>query len=217
MTTLPALSAVQDAYTAIDKIWADAEAQNRAPTVAEANAALQLLATAIGITEEPDGKEGEPLISLAHAVCQTLMNTLTAHTPADAPAAEYERLLRSAEQEAVRNPPGADVLVKIADRWLSQPLADARRRSSAKTSTTHFGSPATPLETTGFERVSPAVNDSLNELRALGLTEAGVAHHVHSAAVLVSSGATDEMIDAVARIIAMGQAAPSDLAILTRS
>lgn len=145
---LPALSAVQDAYTAIDKIWADAEAENRPPTVSEANDALQLLATAIGITEEPDGKEGEPLISLALAVAQTLMNALT-FPRAEDPASEYERILRSAETEAVRNPEAGRALARIADRWLSDEFAAARKRAADQgkpAGVSHFGSPA-PADT----------------------------------------------------------------------
>lgn len=126
----PALSDIAFAHLAIDKIWADAEAQNRPANVAEANEALQLLATAIGLEAEPDGAEGDPLISLALAVARTLLDALTYTPSAGDPTAEYERILRSAEQEALRNPEAGHALAQIADRWLAPNFTAARNRAA---------------------------------------------------------------------------------------
>ena len=211
--TLPALSAVQDAYTAIDKIWADAEAQNRVATPAEANEALQVLATTIGLEAEPDGEGGDPLISLALAVAGTLRDALTGGLQAEDPASEYERILRSAEQEAVRNPEAGRALARIADRWLSSEFAAARKRNADKPKgTTHVGSPA-PRITLSEEQA--ALDHALGELRALGVGDAGVASYVHHAAILATSGATELQILAAARIISRGHAAADDLTVLT--
>lgn len=131
---LPSHESVQAAYAAIDDIWAKAEAENRAATVAEANAALQELATVLGLAADPDGVEGDPLISLALAVAGALRDALlSAHEPGN-PADEYERLLRSAEQEAVRNPPAALALAQIADRWMNDELGAARAIAKRATS-----------------------------------------------------------------------------------
>lgn len=119
------LERVQAAYTTIDAVWCKAEGENRPANVDEANFALQELATALGL-EEPDGVEGDPLISLALAVTGYLKAALlAAHEPGN-PADEYERLLRAAEEEAPRNPAAALVLLKTADRWMNDELSAAR-------------------------------------------------------------------------------------------
>lgn len=123
---LPALSEVQKAHDAIDKIWADAEAENRPASVEEANQALMLLAASLGLDSEPDGEQGEPLVSLALAVARTLMDALTQAPTTDDPFAEYERVLRAAETEAIRNPSGAQALAAIADRWITEPFVTKR-------------------------------------------------------------------------------------------
>lgn len=195
--TLPALSAVQDAYTAIDKLWEDAEAQNRPANVAEANQALQLLAQAIGITEEPDGKEGDPLISLALAVAGTLRDALAGGLHSEDPASEYERILRSAEQEAVRNPEAGRALARIADRWLSEEFAAARKRTHAKTA----AKTAAPAD---------GIPAAIGALRMLGLDDAGVLHYLDAAGRLAVVGASPEQIGAACRIIAAGSITVAD-------
>lgn len=152
---LPALSDIAFAHLAIDKIWAAAEAENRPATVAEANEALQLLATAIGLYVDPDGAEGDPLISLALDVARTLRDAL-AYTPsADDPAAEYERILRSAEQEALRNPEAGHALANIADRWLAPNFTAARNLTADRAKPTGRPLATAPSDAPGEKDEQP--------------------------------------------------------------
>ncbi|MDF2992494.1 MAG: hypothetical protein K0S37_3008 [Microbacterium sp.] len=97
-----------------------------------------------------DAADGdEDLADLIHALLSDYTAALTnlkalAALPTD-PFVEYERLLREAEELAKRqmsSPDRAEVLAKIADRWLSDALVNAHKRRSATGGTvTHFGSP----------------------------------------------------------------------------
>lgn len=129
----------------LDDALADAEGANvdlsSAPVL---QAALE--AISIARDGEPDNSAH---ISAAEVIYEVLdyyrrdLRILSALVGVGAdPAVQYTRLLQQAEGMAERNPAAAEALAKIADRWLSDALISARKRTErGDGATIHFGSP----------------------------------------------------------------------------
>lgn len=148
MTTTRATN-VSIALDDIETVWSAIEARNEHPGLPTVLEALDRIGLAVGHVVEEDVTPLENALSAIVQIGTVLRNALTtASTLADPnsdPVTEYRRLLRAAEK-AAESSGGHDraiALAKIADRWLSDALITAHKKSAGTAAgTAHFGSPA---------------------------------------------------------------------------